>query len=116
RVDGAGDASGHARCPASRTERRTVTGTRPRSTARRPRSSEGPVMPTRRKITTIPAQGSKPAISFHQGGLHESTGTPSGQPISAAKPAAAAAGRLGPKAEKQENFFENVLRGRGRGR
>jgi hypothetical protein len=53
--------------------------------------------------------GQKP-ITFHEGGLHASTHTPSGQPISAAKHAAAAAGQLGPKAERQEQFFRNVFK------
>jgi hypothetical protein len=53
--------------------------------------------------------GQKP-IKFHEGGLHESTGTPSGKPISAAKHSKAASGSLGPKAEKQENFYRNVLK------
>lgn len=50
------------------------------------------------------------AISFREGGEHTSTGTPAGQPISAAKHADAASGKLGPKAEKQENFYRNVLK------
>lgn len=54
-------------------------------------------------------KGQKP-ITFHPGGLHESTGVPAGQPIPAAKHAAAASGALGPKAKKQEQFFENVLK------
>jgi hypothetical protein len=62
-------------------------------------------------MATIPGQGGKPAISFSEGGEHASTGTPAGQPISAANHAAAASGSLGPKAEKQENFFRNVLKG-----
>lgn len=54
-------------------------------------------------------KGQKP-ISFKEGGLHASTGTPAGAPIPAAKHAAAASGKLGPKAQKQEQFFENVLK------
>jgi len=53
-------------------------------------------------------RGQKP-ITFKEGGLHSSTGTPAGKPISAAKHAAAASGRLGPKAAAQERFYENVL-------
>jgi hypothetical protein len=65
-------------------------------------------------MRTIPAQGkSKPAISFKEGGLHASTGTKPGQKISASEHAAAKSGSLGPKAKRQEMFFENVLR-RGR--
>lgn len=55
-------------------------------------------------------KGQKP-ITFHKGGLHESTGTPAGQKIPASKHAAAASGKLGPKAKAQENFYRNVLHG-----
>ena len=58
--------------------------------------------------------GQKP-IRFREGGLHQSTGTAAGKKIPASKHAAARSGALGPKAEKQEMFYENVLRGRGRG-
>lgn len=62
-------------------------------------------------VRTIPAQGKgRPAIKFHEGGLHASTGTPAGKPISAKEHAAAASGKLGPKAQKQEQFYENVLK------
>lgn len=54
--------------------------------------------------------GQKP-IRFKRGGLHASTGTPAGEKISAAKHAEAAAGTFGPKAEKQERFYRNVLKG-----
>ena len=54
-------------------------------------------------------KGQKP-IKFHKGGLHASTGTKPGEPISAAKHAEAASGKLGPKAAKQENFYRNVLK------
>lgn len=54
-------------------------------------------------------KGQKP-IKFHEGGLHASTGTPANKPISAAKHAEAASGKLGPKAAKQENFYRNVLK------
>lgn len=66
-------------------------------------------MAQRRKFIGPSEPGQKP-ISFHPGGLHASTGTPSSQPISAEKHAAAASGKLGPKAQKQEQFYENVLR------
>jgi hypothetical protein len=55
------------------------------------------------------AKGQKPLV-FKKGGLHKSTGTPAGKPISAEKHAEAKSGKLGPKAEKQENFYENVLK------
>lgn len=49
-------------------------------------------------------------LSFHEGGLHASTHTKPGQKISAAKHRAAASGREGPLAAKQERFYENVLK------
>lgn len=57
-------------------------------------------------------KGQKP-IKFKEGGLHASTGTPSGKKISAKAHRAAAAGKMGPKAKKQEQFYENVLKGHG---
>lgn len=75
--------------------------------------SRGPAGSVKMGTTrTIPAQDGQKAISFKSGGLHQSTGTPAGQKISAAKHAAARSGKLGPKAEKQEMFYENVLKGR----
>lgn len=64
------------------------------------------------KMKTIApeAPGQSP-ISFHQGGEHASLGVPQGQPIPAAKEAEAAAGKFGPKAQKQEQFRKNVLTG-----
>ncbi len=61
-----------------------------------------------RKTTTIKAPGKKP-ITFAKGGLHQSTGTPAGQPIPAAKMQQALSGKLGPKAQAQANFAKNVL-------
>lgn len=55
------------------------------------------------------APGQKP-ITFKEGGLHASAGVKPGQKIPAAKHAAAASGKLGPKAKKQEMFYENVLK------
>ena len=49
-------------------------------------------------------------ISSALGGMKTSTGTPANKPISAAKHAEAASGKLGPKAAKQENFYRNVLK------
>jgi hypothetical protein len=60
------------------------------------------IMPPTRK-------GQKP-LKFKSGGLHSSTGTPAGKKISPAKHAAAASGKDGPKAKKQEQFFRNVLK------
>lgn len=58
----------------------------------------------------ITSTGKKP-IEFQKGGLHESTGTPAGDKIPAAKVAAAASGSLGPKAKRQALFMKNVLTG-----
>ena len=60
------------------------------------------------KIKVIHKAGKKP-ISFHAGGLHESTGTPAGEKIPQSKRMAALRGSFGPKAKKQEQFAENVL-------
>lgn len=57
---------------------------------------------------TIKSPGRKP-VSFTKGGLHKSTGTPQGQKIPAAKMAAAAAGKLGPKAKKQAVMAKGML-------
>lgn len=61
------------------------------------------------KIKTIHKAGKKP-ISFHPGGLHESTHTPAGEKIPASKRAAALHGSYGAKAEKQALFAKNVLK------
>lgn len=53
-------------------------------------------------------------LRFKSGGLHRSTGTPKGKKIPAAKHRAARAGAYGKRAKKQELFYENVLRRRGR--
>jgi len=63
--------------------------------------------------TIEPKEKGQKKISFREGGLHSSTGTPSGKKIPASKHAAARAGKLGKKAQKQELFYENVLKGRG---
>jgi hypothetical protein len=62
--------------------------------------------------TMPPAKKSQHKISFHEGGLHASTGTSLSKRISPAKHAAAKSGKLGPKAQKQEIFYENVLKHR----
>jgi len=59
---------------------------------------------------TIRTPGKKP-ITFSEGGLHRSTGTPTGTPIPRVKLAKAASGALGPKARKQALFARNVLTG-----
>lgn len=69
------------------------------------------VRPSATRTMAPTRRGQKP-ISFKEGGLHASTGTPAGKKISPAKHAEAREGKLGPKAAKQERFFENVLKGR----
>jgi hypothetical protein len=66
-------------------------------------------MPTSTK-TILPAKKRQHKISFHEGGLHASTGTSLSKKISPAKHALAKSGKLGPKAHKQEMFYENVLK------
>jgi hypothetical protein len=69
------------------------------------------------KTTLKPKKKGQKKITFKKGGLHKSTGTPAGEKIPASKRQAARAGKLGPKAKKQELFAENVLTGRkGKGR
>lgn len=55
-------------------------------------------------MQNIPGTG----ISFKKGGLHQTTGTPMGQPIPAAKMAAARAGQYGAKGEKQAQLAETL--------
>lgn len=55
-------------------------------------------------------------LHFVKGGLHRSTHTPKGQKISATKHREARAGFFGTRAKRQELFYENVLRKRGRKR
>jgi hypothetical protein len=61
-----------------------------------------------KKVTIKGAKG-KPAVSFKEGGLHQSLGVPAGQTIPAAKMAAAKAGKYGPKAEAQANLATGML-------
>jgi hypothetical protein len=63
----------------------------------------------RKKTQTIKATGKKP-ITFEKGGLHRSLGVPADKPIPAKKVAAAAKGEYGPKAQKQAQFAQNVLK------
>jgi hypothetical protein len=62
------------------------------------------------KKIILPAKKRQHKISFHKGGLHASTGTSLSKKISPAKHASAKSGKLGPKAQKQEMFYENVLK------
>lgn len=58
---------------------------------------------------TIHEKGKKP-ITFNKGGLHQSLGIAPGHIIPEAKRRAAAQGKYGAKAKKQEMFAENVLK------
>ena len=85
---------------------------------RTPRGKTAVQRPARRAVPpkspakkTIPAKSGNPPISFQPGGLHKSLGVPQGQPIPAAKMAAALAGKAGPKAAAQARFARNVLKG-----
>lgn len=63
------------------------------------------------KIRVIkPKEKGQHKIKFKVGGLHRSTGTKQGEPISAAKHAEAKSDGLGKLAQKQEQFYENVLK------
>jgi hypothetical protein len=63
--------------------------------------------PSRKTIK--PEKRGQHKISFKKGGLHASTGTRLSKKISPAKHALAKSGKLGPKAKRQEMFYENVL-------
>jgi hypothetical protein len=60
------------------------------------------------KVKISGGKGKAPVV-FQKGGLHQSLGVPEGQPIPAAKMAAAKAGKYGPKAQKQANFATGML-------
>lgn len=64
------------------------------------------------RVTLKPTKPGQKKITFKAGGLHQSTGTPTGQKIPAAKRAKALAGGYGPKAKKQAMFAKNVLKGK----
>jgi hypothetical protein len=66
-------------------------------------------MAAKKKTQTLKAPGKQP-ITFEKGGLHRSLGVPADKPIPAKKVAAAAQGDFGPKAQKQANFAQNVLK------
>jgi len=62
-----------------------------------------------KKTTTIKGAAGKPPVTFEKGGLHKSVGVPEGEPIPAAKMAAAKRGDLGPKAREQANLAAGML-------
>lgn len=66
--------------------------------------------PKQQTKTIMPKKKGQKPITFKKGGLHQSTGTKPGKKIPASKHAAAKAGKLGKKAQKQEMFYENVLK------
>lgn len=53
---------------------------------------------------------SKKPIKFKKGALHAELGVQQGKKIPAKKMAAAASGKLGPKAKKRAIFAKNVLK------
>jgi hypothetical protein len=61
------------------------------------------------KIKVIKGKDGQKSISFHPGGLHETTHTPAGEKIPASKRAAALAGKYGAKGKAQALFAKNVL-------
>lgn len=63
-----------------------------------------------KKTQTIKGGAGKAPVKFKKGGLHESLGVPQDKPIPAAKMAAAKAGKFGPKAAKQANFAQGMLK------
>ena len=65
-------------------------------------------MAAAKKKKTISSPGKAP-VSFTPGGLHQSLGVPQGQKIPAGKMADAAAGKFGPKAQKQANLAQGML-------
>ena len=62
-----------------------------------------------KKTTTIKGGTGQKPVTFTKGGLHQSTGTPAGEPIPAAKMAAAKRGDLGPKAQAQASLATGLL-------
>jgi hypothetical protein len=71
--------------------------------------SSGGVKRGASKTATIKGAKGKAPVTFAKGGLHKSTGTPPGEPIPAAKMAAAKRGDLGPKAKKQAVMAAGLL-------
>lgn len=55
-------------------------------------------------MENVPGTG----ITFKKGGLHQSLGVPEGQPIPAAKMAAAKAGKYGSKAKRQAELAQTL--------
>ncbi len=59
--------------------------------------------------TIEPKKEGQHKITYHPGGLHESTNTKKGEKIPASKFARALAGGFGAKARKQALFAQNVF-------
>jgi hypothetical protein len=66
------------------------------------------------KQTIMPKKKGQKKITFQKGGEHRSLGVAAGKKIPASKARAARKGAYGSKAQKQELFRENVLKGRGK--
>lgn len=62
-----------------------------------------------KKVTMKPKKKGQKKVTFQEGGLHKSTGTPMGQKIPQAKIAKALAGGFGPKAKKQAVMAKGML-------
>lgn len=60
--------------------------------------------------TIHPSEPGQKPLTFNKGGLHQTTSTPMGEKIPAAKIAAALAGKYGPKGRQQALFMKNVLK------
>lgn len=60
--------------------------------------------------TIAPKAKGQHKITFKEGGLHASLGAKAGAKLTPAQHAKAASGSAGPKAKKQEMFYENVLK------
>lgn len=58
---------------------------------------------------TIKGKGNQKSVTFREGGLHRTTGTPLGEKIPADKMAAAKAGKYGSLGVKQANMATNML-------
>lgn len=63
------------------------------------------------KKTLKPTKEGQHKITFTEGGLHQSTGTPMGEKIPRWKIMKALSGGFGPKAQKQARMMKNVLTG-----
>jgi len=63
-----------------------------------------------KKVVIKPKKKGQKKVTFNKGGLHRSTNTPEGQKIPRWKIEKALAGGFGPKAKKQANMAEGMLK------